>query len=158
MYVCSFGNETKKSRARTRRREARPIHEYRNRQKSNNRNKKKKRNRTKLLVLTDFPYFSEKENFAKFLQTLVTERAHPRATRTVLHFLSRLAIPLINETLYASFITFVVPLWIRPKSFESAPRPSARPAERLNTNSGPVGRGPKVRNVMLKQHGPKTLI
>lgn len=32
-------------------------------------------------------------------------------------YFSRLAIPLINETLCA-FITFVVPLWIRPKSFE----------------------------------------
>ncbi|CAL7950333.1 unnamed protein product [Xylocopa violacea] len=70
------------------------------------------------------PSFYANRKFAeKISRPLRIERTlDPSQTAPIFPFFSsRLAIPLINEILYA-FITFVVPLWIKPKSFEPVPR------------------------------------
>lgn len=95
-----------------------------------NRTTKRKQNRTKISrALAESFFFSPRQKKRKFRQTsalvLEFERTLPPSRCARFFFPLRLAIPLINETPYASFITFVVPLWIRPKSFEPAPHLSA---------------------------------
>lgn len=123
VYVCSFGKRNKKSGARR----GALVRGSRSSlaQKANNETKTESNKKISRALAESLFFFSpgQKRKFRQSPCARVRASAPPsRCAR--FFFPLRLAVPLINETPYASFITFVVPLWIRPKSFEPAPHHS----------------------------------
>ena len=170
VYVCSFGKRKKKKWRAKRAALIRASRSSRHKKRTT----KRKQNRTKISrALAESLFFSprqKKENSDKPLPlVLESERAHPLRGAHVFSSLLRLAVPLINETPYASFITFVVPLWIRPKSFEPAPRLSpwllptkrnplpSRTPHRENDNNPEyhLRRETRAKQRLASRHGPR---